>query len=178
LPVLTPPYISRRGGSSAIVVEMFRTRPDAVRVIPGLWIGSAAAARHASRLAREGIDCVVDLREEGADAGHWPAGVLVTHVPLVDHGAPTVEELRDTASTVYVLVCQGHEVLVHCHAGVERTPMVVCAALLLMGWSLTEAYQRVLEARPESAPTDGQLATLRALAGELSSRQDSTSTSS
>ena len=63
--------------------------------------------------------------------------------------------------------CGESYVLVHCHAGVERTPMVVCAALLVMGWTLTDAYQRVVEVRPESAPTDGQLATLRAFAAEL-----------
>ena len=45
--------------------------------------------------------------------------------------------------------------------------MVTCAALLVMGWSLPDAYQRVLEVRSDSAPTDGQLATLRALADEI-----------
>jgi protein-tyrosine phosphatase len=69
--------------------------------------------------------------------------------------------------TVSSLVKQGHEVLVHCHAGVERTPTVVCAALVMMGWSLTDAYQRVVEVRPEAAPTDGQLSTLRALAADV-----------
>jgi protein-tyrosine phosphatase len=95
-------------------------------------------------------------------------------VPLEDHGTPSAEELRDAAVTVSSLVKQGHDVLVHCQAGVERTPMVVCAALLMMGWSLTDAYQRVLEVRPEAAPTDGQLAVLKALATEVSRRTDST----
>jgi len=36
--------------------------------------------------------------------------------------------------------------------------MVVCAALVMLGWSLRDAYQRVLEVRPEAAPTDAQLA--------------------
>jgi protein-tyrosine phosphatase len=146
---------------------MFRSPPDAARVIPGLSMGSAASARHAARLTRDGIDCVVDLREEGADIGHWPPEVLVRHVPLVDHGTPSAEELRDAAATVSSLVGQGHDVLVHCHAGLERTPMVVCAALVMMGWSLTDAYQRVLEVRPEAAPTDGQLGILRVFAAEF-----------
>ncbi len=140
-------------------------------MVPGLWMGSAAAGRHAARVTREGIDCVVDLREEGTDAGHWPPEVVVRRLPLEDHGTPTVEELRDAAVTVSSLVKQGHEVLVHCHAGIERTPTVVCAALVMMGWSLPEAYQRVREVRPEAAPTDGQLATLRALAAELSGQE-------
>ena len=94
-------------------------------------------------------------------------------MPLVDHGAPGLDELRDAAATVSALVQQGHEVLVHCHAGIERTPMVVCAALVTMGWSLTDAYQRVLEVRPEAAPTDAQLAVLRALSAELAARANS-----
>ena len=85
----------------------------------------------------------------------------------MDHGTPTIEALQGAATTVSDLVKQGHEVLVHCQAGVERAPTVVCAALVMMGWSLTEAYQRVLEVRPEAAPTDGQLAVLRALSAEL-----------
>ena len=45
--------------------------------------------------------------------------------------------------------------------------MVVCAALVMMGWSLTDAYQRVLEVQPEAAPTDGQLGILRVFAAEF-----------
>jgi protein-tyrosine phosphatase len=84
-----------------------------------------------------------------------------------------LDQLRDLAAAVSSYVRQGREVLVHCHAGVERTPTAVCATLVTMGWSLTDAYQRVLEVRPESAPTDGQLATLRALANERSAVQSS-----
>jgi histidinol-phosphate aminotransferase len=146
---------------------MLRRRPDAVRVIPGLWMGSAPDKRQAASLARHGIDSVVDLREEGTNVGHWPPQVVIRHLALVDHGTPTLERLREVAATVAGLVEQGHEVLVHCQAGVERTPMVTCAALLVMGWSLPDAYQRVLEVRSDSAPTDGQLATLRALADEI-----------
>lgn len=85
----------------------------------------------------------------------------------MDHGTPTADELRYAAATVSSMVGEGHDVLVHCHAGVERTPMVVCAALVMMGWSLTDAYQRVLEVRPEAAPTDGQLGVLRVFAAEF-----------
>jgi protein-tyrosine phosphatase len=134
-------------------------------------MGSAPSASSGARLARDGIDYVVDLREKGTELGQWPPEVRVTHIPLEDHGTPSLKELRDAAVTVSSLVKQGHDVLVHCQAGVERTPMVVCAALLVMGWSLTEAYQRILEVRPESAPTDGQLATLEALAARLPGRE-------
>jgi protein-tyrosine phosphatase len=135
-------------------------------------MGSAASDRHPARLMRDGIDCIVDLREEGANVVEWAPQILIRHIPLTDHGTPSIEALEGAATTVADLVKQGHEVLVHCHAGVERTPTVVCAALVMMGWSLTEAYQRVVEVRPEAAPTDGQLAVLRALSVELAARKD------
>ncbi len=130
-------------------------------------MGSAASAREAARLARDGIDRVVDLREEGANVSEWPPQILISHIPMEDHGTPTIAALESVAVTVSDLVKQGHEVLVHCYAGVERTPTVVCAALVMMGWSLSDAYQRVLEVRPEAAPTDGQLDVLRAWSAQL-----------
>jgi protein-tyrosine phosphatase len=109
---------------------------------------------------------VVDLRAE-RDPGRataWPDGVAVLVVPLEDHGAPSADELHFAGSIVAGLMGDGGTVLVHCHAGVERAPTVACAALVLQGWPLEEAYQRVVQARPSALPTDGQLAALTALA--------------
>jgi protein-tyrosine phosphatase len=58
-------------------------------------------------------------------------------------------------------------VLVHCHAGLERRPTAACAALLMMGWPLNEAYETVMAERPQGRPTEEQLAALRAPADEL-----------
>jgi protein-tyrosine phosphatase len=151
-----------------------RQPPDVARVIPGLWIGSASADRHAGRLVRDGINCVVDLRAERERRGRWPQQVVDRHVPLQDHGSPSVEELRTAAGEVVDMLKQGYEVLVHCHAGLERAPTVACASLLLMGWPLTAAYQKVLQAHPGAAPTDGQMAALRAMADQLTNESGST----
>jgi protein-tyrosine phosphatase len=110
-----------------------------------------------------GIDSVVDLRAERSGKHGWPEIVEVMTIPLIDHGSPTVDELRVAASYVAALLKKGRRVLVHCQAGIERTPLVVCATLVMLGWSLDEAYRRVKECRPEAAPTEGQLAALRAL---------------
>lgn len=142
---------------------MLGKRPDAVRVAPGLWVGSYPNRRQAHRLAAEGINCAVDLRTEREAESPWPDGVILYGLPMEDHGSPTVEELKSAAEAVAGLVRQGHEVLVHCRAGLERGPTVVCAVLLLQGWSLSEAYERVRECRPGAAPTDGQLAALRGM---------------
>jgi protein-tyrosine phosphatase len=138
-------------------------RPDAVRVVPGLWLGSYPSRRQAHRLAAEGINCAVDLRAERELQSPWPDDVIVYGIPMEDHGSPTVEELREAATAVADLVRQGHEVLVHCRAGLERGPTVVCAVLVLQGWSLSQAYARVMQCRPGAAPTEGQLAALQGL---------------
>jgi protein-tyrosine phosphatase len=125
-------------------------------------------------LVRDGINCVVDLRAERERRGRWPQQVVDRHVPLQDHGSPSVEELRGAAGAVVDMLKQGYEVLVHCHAGLERAPTVACASLLLMGWPLTAAYQKVLQAHPGAAPTDGQMAALRAMADQLTNESGST----
>jgi dual specificity phosphatase 3 len=140
-------------------------RVAAAMVVPGLWVGAAPNHRQAQQLVRDGVDAVVDLRIERD--GHeevWPPGVELVRVGLQDHGPPTVDELRAAAQVVSDLMRRGREVLVHCHAGLERGPSVACAALVLQGWPLNEAFRRVTASRPHALPTEGQLAALRGLA--------------
>ena len=143
---------------------MFRQRTDADEIVPGLWVGSAPSSVQVAALVSAGIDAVVDLRaEDDAVRRAWPDYVAVQIVPLVDHGTPPFDALRAAATAVSEVMGDGRTVLVHCHAGVERAPTVACAALVLQGWSLEDAYRRVTERRAVAAPTDGQLASLRAL---------------
>lgn len=147
------------------VQSVFRQRADADEILPGLWVGSAPSSVQMAALVSAGLDAVVDLRGEGSSVRrHWPDGIDVRVIPLRDHGTPSLDELRAAATAVSDLMGYGRTVLVHCHAGVERAPTVACAALLLQGWRLEDAYRRVIECRRAAAPTDGQLATLRALA--------------
>lgn len=135
-------------------------------MVPGLWLGSAPSTKHVHHLTKAGIDAVVDLRAEAdSNKSPWSPEVTVYSARLVDHGTPTVDELKEAASIVRDLMAGGRTVLVHCHAGLERAPTVACAALVLQGWSLEEAYRRVIDRRPSALPTDGQLAALRALDG-------------
>ncbi len=145
-------------------MTVFRQSIDAVEIVPGLWLGSTPTGRQARELAKRGIDAVVDLRAERDTAEViWPARVDVRYAPMQDHGSPSAQELEDAAATVAELLAQGRTVLVHCRAGLERAPTVACAALVVLGWGLDTAYQRVTERRQHSLPTDGQLAALREL---------------
>lgn len=145
--------------------SVFRQRADADEILPGLWVGSAPSSAQIAALVSAGLDAVVDLRAEADSVRReWPDYVDVRVIPLRDHGTPSLDELRAAANTVSDLMGDGRTVLVHCHAGVERAPTVACAALVLHGWTLEDAYRRVTEFRSVAAPTDGQLARLQALA--------------
>lgn len=143
-------------------------RADAVEVVAGLWIGAAPTARQAQWLRERGIDAVIDLRaERNPDETVWPLGFRVITAELRDHGTPSAQELEAVATTVRDLMAEGRTVFVHCRAGLERSPTVACAALMLQGWTLSVAYHRVVGTRKHALPTDGQLAALHELQTRL-----------
>jgi protein-tyrosine phosphatase len=47
-------------------------------------------------------------------------------------------ELNQVSSDVASLVAQGEVVYIHCRVGVQRAPLVACAGLMQMGWSLPD----------------------------------------
>ncbi len=139
-----------------------RRRPaDASEVMPGLLVGSAPGAAQCAELSRRGVTLVVDLRAEVANEGHWPPGVTVRRMPVVDHRAPDIAELNGLAREVVEAIRRGEVVLLHCHAGMGRAATAACAVLMELGYGLTDAYTAVRSARPVIAPTDSQIALLR-----------------
>ncbi len=139
-------------------------------MIPGLLVGSAPSRRQIRVLMATGVTTVVDLRSSAEPNGvHWPETIVYARIPFEDHGSPSAGDLEEAGRTVATLMRQGDTVLVHCRAGLERSPTVACAALLLSGWSLAEAYRRVTERRRDAAPTAGQMAALEELASRLGS---------
>lgn len=139
--------------------------PDAVEIIPGLRIGAAPSRRTARAIARIGVTCAVDLRENFGP-GLWPAAVRAISYPMVEYEAPSVASLRAIGDNVAQLVAGGEVVYVHCRAGVQRAPMVACAALMQMGSSLADAYRLIVSRRAVAGMSEEQLDVLKALDGE------------
>jgi hypothetical protein len=151
---------------------LFRPQAYVVQVVPGLRIGSLTSARQARRLMAEGINCVVDVRPEGDTALRWPEGVLFTRVPMGGERLPTVSQLLEAASFVVSLMSVGNEVLVHCRDGLDRAPVVACAALILQGSSVAEARQRIAACRGDAALREDQVPLLREIEAGLPTTVD------
>lgn len=138
-----------------------------------LKVGGALSPDEYERLAQAGVTHVVDLREErAADIERLKAlGIRQTHMPVPDHGAPTVEELVNLSE---VLRRSGDNTTtyVHCKGGFGRAATVAVGLLILRGTALDEAVAQVRTARPEMRLNDTQAAWLRVVAHHASRPED------
>lgn len=112
------------------------------------------AAAQAKDIIDQGVDLVIDVRQEANDAALWHAlGMSYLHLPTDDregHHIPTA--LFDKAvKAASSFMDHGQKVLVHCHMGINRGPSVAYAILLSQGMDPIEAFDLVREKRPVSA---------------------------
>jgi hypothetical protein len=84
-------------------------------------------------------------------------GLTMERYPLRDFDpADQRRGLPAAVRGLWGLLRQGHQVYVHCTAGINRSPLVVLAYLTLVeGTSLEEAMTLLVHARPEVCPTWG-----------------------
>jgi protein-tyrosine phosphatase len=135
--------------------------PDAVEIIPGFHVGAQPSRRAAREMAAAGVSHVIDLRADtSAGRSPWPESVKVISYPLVEYAAPDLPALLGITRHVAALVESGETVYVHCREGIQRAPMVACAVLVHMGWSLADAYQLVNSRRGVTALSEAQLTVL------------------
>jgi len=125
------------------------------------WITRAIAIGNyedaqGDRPQKAGITAVLNLCLERED---FPAtrefennGIVYSKVPLWDSPKNPPEMLDAAVSLLSSLLSQGHRVLVHCGAGVSRSPTVVYLYLLRCGMSPREAKRLIREKRKEAIP--------------------------
>ncbi|CAL4206176.1 unnamed protein product, partial [Meganyctiphanes norvegica] len=123
-------------------------------ILPWLFLSGARAVREA-RLHELGITNVintaVELPEQPLD------NIEVTTVQLQDvPGADLSQYLHEICDKLESIRLTGGRALVHCVAGVSRSPSFVLAYLVKYGgMSLREAYQHVHDIRPCVRPNHG-----------------------
>jgi protein-tyrosine phosphatase len=126
-------------------------------VLPGLFVSGADDAYTPSFLRSVGITHVLNCAEElSASPERYGALVGIRHIPMEDDETPEVEEqLRDAVNQLQVWQREGHTVLVHCRAGISRSPTVVLAWMILFqNLTLDDAWKTVVSARNSIRPND------------------------
>ncbi len=115
-------------------------------------------------LREEGVGAVLSLTEQKPAGDPGAAGLEALHVPLVDFGTPSMEDLGRAVGWISEQVQAGRAVVVHCFAGLGRTGTVLAAWLVSEGLAPEEAVEEVRRLRPGSIETSGQVTAVRAFA--------------
>jgi hypothetical protein len=123
-------------------------------VTPRLAIGSMIGTRRNMRRLREqGITHVLGLQAEFDDrAIAADTGIEVLQLAVPDHPARIPESLLRQAleQAPGILAAERTRLFVHCMAGRQRAPTFAYAVLRGLGWSATEARERILETDPRA----------------------------
>jgi protein-tyrosine phosphatase len=118
-----------------------------VRKVDGypLWIGHVGDPGH---IVSNGILVVVNVAANEPPAS-LPRDLTYCRFPLIDgHGNPTWL-LRVAVETVACLLGSGTPTLVHCGAGMSRSPCIAAAAIAsVQGCDSDEALELVLQSGP------------------------------
>ncbi len=115
-----------------------------------MWLGHSGDIRDPARLLDAGISAVVCVIQSEPPLA-LPRELVYCRFPLVDGTGNPEWLLRAAVETVVCLLRSSTPTLVHCSAGISRSPAVAGAALALArGCSFAEG----LVAATESGPSD------------------------
>eukprot|EP00927_Polykrikos_kofoidii_P012663 TRINITY_DN15485_c0_g1_i1.p1 TRINITY_DN15485_c0_g1~~TRINITY_DN15485_c0_g1_i1.p1 ORF type:complete len:476 (-),score=79.38 TRINITY_DN15485_c0_g1_i1:297-1724(-) len=171
---LSPARQALKGDVPATTCFVASPSWDAGEVVPGLWVGSLAAAQSDSDLLARGISRVVTIATRLKPNAMWAhnesTAIEVRLVDIDDHPMadflgeipPVVRRIDDVMRNRKKGTNDG--VLVHCASGVSRSA-AACAAWLMMRKHLSaeDALQVVKNARPEAKPNFGFVQCLQLL---------------
>jgi ADP-ribosylglycohydrolase len=124
------------------------------RLLAGEYPGSmsrADAMERVQRLLRAGLDSFVDLTEEGELPeyntllpGLTEQQVRYQRLPILDHGLPESDEyMARILDRIDGELAAGHNVYVHCYAGIGRTGMAMACHLIRHGLEHEDALARL-----------------------------------
>jgi protein-tyrosine phosphatase len=120
-------------------------------VFTGIYVGTESDAGDESLLRKHGIDTVISLTHSNPQTGDTTR----VDVPMIDGPQNSYKAFAKAVETVVENVEDGRGVLVHCSAGSSRSPSVSAAAITqLSGINLNEAFNQIIEQRPETDPHD------------------------
>ena len=127
------------------------TVPDAHEIVPGIWLGNKRASENAKWLKEEGITVVFNATKD------LPFSTTIKRqyrIPVDDN--LQAEEIRNMSlwsqEAVYKVIKehnQGHNILIHCLAGMQRSAAIMAMFLIATrGYTWEQAVTYVQGIRP------------------------------
>ncbi|XP_037072878.1 dual specificity protein phosphatase 10-like [Pollicipes pollicipes] len=128
-------------------------RAPVTEILPFLYVGSQQDAKDLVGLKSCGITRVLNVTAH-VPGYHQEQGISYKTLPAADSGQQNISQYFDEA--VEFIDCArrlGARVLVHCVAGVSRSPTIAIAYIMKrLPMSMLEAYQHVKARRPIISP--------------------------
>ena len=131
---------------------------SADEVIPGLWIGNQASSGDVHFLKRHEIKTIINCSTHIPFVDHSEHKRVAVRIPVLDPGPfkplgyPDVAKMYKALPDAVEIIKQSLEkggVLVHCHAGMQRSAAVVVAYLLHHHFegckNIDESYKRAVK---------------------------------
>lgn len=136
---------------------------SADEVIPGLWIGNQASSEDVNFLKRHDIKTVINCSKQIPFVDHSKHKRVAVRISVNDPGPfkpmeqPDVAKMYEALPGAVAIIQKGLEkggVLVHCHAGMQRSAAVVVAYLLKFNFRECndDAYNRAVAFLIEKRP--------------------------
>lgn len=127
------------------------------KITPNLYVGPQYRKNGLRLLQAEGINAVVNMRDEKDDRQFGLAPEEYCYLPTPDDEAPTIEQLNQGVDFIQKIIQEGGKVYIHCGAGVGRAPTMAAAFLIHQGMSVDEALETIRRVRPFIFITPPQL---------------------
>ena len=141
-------------------------------IIPGLWIGTIEHSQDEELLRRLKIDAILSL---GVTTIEYPFIDDYLYVDIEDHGdAPIAAWFQLTSDWIKNKLDKKQNVLVHCYAGIRRSPTIVMAHIMNVAETpnFTEAYDIMSKKRKCFNPHLGFILELQKYEEKLKNRNN------
>ncbi len=103
-------------------------------------------AHFEKELIKKGVTADISLEYERLDS---PEGAkYFLWLPVKDYASPTITALKAGTAFMHAIISDKGKVYVHCRNGHGRSPALVIAYYMTLGYSFDEAYELVKKKRP------------------------------
>lgn len=121
-------------------------------------VGGQPAGRILTWLRNNKVSGVVNLRSEYNYAQKFTTDDMrYLHLPTPDNEPPSIEHLRQGIVFINTEIARGGKVYIHCWEGLGRSPTLVAAYLVSLGFTPDQAWGQIRKIRPFIRPTQTQI---------------------